>query len=245
MVDLILNIHAQMDERHIKHAFSGGLALAYYTAHPRATDDIDINVMAGAEDARSILDALPAGVRWNTRQESVLRTLGAVKLRWIKRISVDLFLPVNTHQQGLVDRAQVHQFAGVAIPFVSATDLAVLKAGFSRGADTLGKQRDWADIEAMMLHGALDVTDAMKWIQQIDGPQQAVYGRFVQLVQKVDKRYAQSSRQVDTVDAGTIDPVASPAGSMCGQWMPIARQLCSLPRGHGGKHRHTERKFSS
>ena len=53
------------------------------------------------------------------------------------------------HEQ-LAERARLELFAGVELPFLSCTDLAVFKAFFNR-------TRDWADLEDMVAMRTFDV----------------------------------------------------------------------------------------
>lgn len=51
-VKKVIQLHETLDTAGIGHAFGEALALAYYTADPRATADIDLNVELDAPARR-------------------------------------------------------------------------------------------------------------------------------------------------------------------------------------------------
>ena len=52
LVGKVLALHRAFEAAGVIHAFGGALALAYWTADPRATADIDVNVSLPASAAR-------------------------------------------------------------------------------------------------------------------------------------------------------------------------------------------------
>jgi hypothetical protein len=60
------------------------------------------------------------------------------------------------------------------IPVLGCTALAVFKAMFDR-------TRDWADIEAMIEVSAIDVDEAVRWTQKMDGADSARAQRLMSL----------------------------------------------------------------
>lgn len=151
--DRLLAIHASLEEAGIRHAFGGAIALAYWTLEPRGTRDLDVNVFMPPDECETALRALPAEVAWNADDVERIRRDGQVRLEW-DDTPVDLFfsnLPIH-------DEAERHRregpFEGERIPILGPLELAVFKAMFDR-------TRDWADIEAMLEAGTLDV-DALR-----------------------------------------------------------------------------------
>ena len=62
LTERIVALHAALAGAGLPHAFGGALALAFCTAEPRATQDIDVNVFLSPEEVDRLLDALPDGV---------------------------------------------------------------------------------------------------------------------------------------------------------------------------------------
>lgn len=183
--ELVVLLHRALGDGGIDHAFGGGLALAFHVARPRATRDIDVGVSADGRRVEDVLRSLPAGVRWGPKQARTAEVLGAVKLRWVRGIPVDLFFPVDDLARVALERAETHVFAGSAMKFVTATDLAVLKATFDRGTDRTGKERDWLDIRAMLQAGTVDVAEATRWIRRAAPHRGAELARFTALIEDV------------------------------------------------------------
>lgn len=133
----------------VPHAFGGAIALAYSTTDPRGTSDIDVNVFVPAGDAASALRLLPEGiVQPPDTAEKVARD-GQVRLWW-DDTPVDLFFDYAPVHADAARHLRSVPFAGREIPVLRAVELAVFKIMFDR-------LRDWADVEAMMGAGTLDV----------------------------------------------------------------------------------------
>jgi hypothetical protein len=142
-------IHSALEEAGIAHAFGGALALAWCTQRARGTIDIDLNVFAGTERVSEVLAALPGEVSWDDDDVMRLERDGQQRLWW-DATPVDVFLSTTDFHDEVETRARWEDFDGVAMPFLSCSDLAVFKAFFSR-------TKDWADLEEMQDAGALDV----------------------------------------------------------------------------------------
>jgi hypothetical protein len=145
----LVALHESLGARRIPHAFGGAIALAYWTLEPRGTVDIDVNVFVPAAKAERVLRALPAGVaRPDGAAERIARD-GQIRLWW-DEVPVDLFFDyAPVHADAARNRRRV-PFAGTRIPVLGPTELAVFKTMFDR-------TRDWADIEAMLAAGTLDL----------------------------------------------------------------------------------------
>ena len=62
LADRLVAIHEALDAGGVPHAFGGALALAWRTARPRATIDIDVNLFVKKVDAAAALGSFPTGV---------------------------------------------------------------------------------------------------------------------------------------------------------------------------------------
>lgn len=202
---LVVFLHEQLETTAIDHAFGGGLALGYHVRHPRATDDIDLNISVGAAGVQEVFRSLPAGIKWDSRSIRIAEIQGAVKLRWVRGIPVDLFFATNEYHQLVLDRAELYEFDGVPMKFVTATDLTVLKATFDRGGDITGKERDWLDIRSMLDAGTVDVDEATRWLERIPGAAEFLT-RFSRLAEEVGSLDASG-------DLGVPDVYRSPPPS--------------------------------
>ncbi len=159
----ILAIQGAFEAGAIPHAFGGALALAYY-ATPRGTEDIDVNVFVGTEQAESVLDPLGRlGVDTGGPAElSRLREHVQVRLYW-DRTPVDLFFAYDPLHDACVSRRRLVPFGGDDRIFIlSAEDLVIFKVLFDR-------PKDWSDIgEALFaLGGEFDVGYALDWLRRI------------------------------------------------------------------------------
>ena len=175
----LVALHEALGARRIPHAFGGAIALAYWTLEPRGTIDIDVNVFVPAENAERVLRALPEGVaRPDGTAEKIARD-GQIRLWW-DEVPVDFFFDyVPIHADAARNRRRV-PFAGTRIPVLGPTELAVFKVMFDR-------TRDWADIEAMLEAGTLDV--------------EAVRAELTTLLEPGDERFTRLDEAVER--AGT------------------------------------------
>ena len=120
---------------------------------PRGTSDIDVNIFVPAEKRERALAALPGGVAQPPGTAETIARDGQVRLWW-DETPVDLFFDyVPIHADAARDRRTV-PFAGTRIPVLGPEALAVFKVMFDR-------TRDWADIEAMIAAGTVDL-DAVR-----------------------------------------------------------------------------------
>ncbi len=164
MTEKVVAVHRALDDAGIEHAFSGALALAYCTAKPRGTDDIDINIGVASRDAARVVRSLPAEVKWKMQAVRIAEVTGEVKTSWLGETAVDLFFMRNDYHRLVQQRKEYRPFPGAegGLPFVTATDLTVFKALFARA-------QDWADIDSMLRSGTVDVAEALSWVENLGG----------------------------------------------------------------------------
>ena len=145
----MLAIHRRLRRGGLDHAFGGALALAWCTSQARGTIDIDVNVFVGPERVDETLTALPSDVVATAEDRALLERDGQARLWW-GTTPVDLFFNTTDFHAEVAERVRWEPFAGVELPFLACDDLAVFKAFFNR-------TKDWADLEAMLEAGTLDV----------------------------------------------------------------------------------------
>jgi hypothetical protein len=148
LVDKIVALHVALDAADIPHAFGGALALAWCTQRARGTIDIDLNVFVDPSRTPELLAALPPDVRWSADDRARIERDGQVRLWW-DETPVDVFVNTTEFHEQVAERCRREPFAGMEVPFLGCTDLAVFKAFFDR-------TKDWADLEEMAAAGTLD-----------------------------------------------------------------------------------------
>jgi hypothetical protein len=159
----IVAIDQSLTEAGVPHAFGGALALAWCTQRARGTIDIDLNIFCDVTEARAVFSSLPGAVQWSEADVARVEADGQVRLWW-EGTPVDVFLNTTEFHDQLAARVRVETFADRRVPFLSCTDLAVFKAFFNR-------TRDWADLEAMIEVGTLDVDRVLGVLLRTLGPQ--------------------------------------------------------------------------
>jgi hypothetical protein len=146
----MIAVHESLAAARISHAFGGALALAWCTQRARGTIDLDVNVFVRPELTSSALAALPPEVVVTDGDRILLERDGQARLWW-DGTPVDIFLNTTEFHEQVAARTHLEPFAGQMVPFLSCQDLAVFKAFFNR-------TKDWADLEAMVAVGSLDVS---------------------------------------------------------------------------------------
>ena len=149
LVEKILALHHALASANIPHAFGGALALAWCTSSARGTIDIDMNVFAGRDAIRHVLQCLPRGVTWSDTDVQRLEVDLQHRLWW-ESTPIDLFFNSTDFHEQLLSRIRLERFAGHSLPFLCCRDIAVFKVFFDR-------TKDWADLEAMRDAGTLDI----------------------------------------------------------------------------------------
>ena len=162
MAERIVAVHRSFDAAEIPHAFGGAIALAYHTARPRATSDIDINVALPGMDAERVFRSMPPQVKRTGQLIRVAQARDEVRLRWMRSGSINLFFARDDYDRLVEERKEIQRFAGTSIPVISATDLTVLKTLSNRA-------QDWVDIAEMLKAGTVDVSEALRWAEHLGG----------------------------------------------------------------------------
>ena len=149
LTNKILRIDKALGLAGIDHAFGGALALAWCTERARGTIDIDVNVFVEVTRSADVVDSLSPPVTCTEADLALLERDGQARLWW-DNTPIDVFLNTTEFHAQVGERVRFEQFAGMTIPFLSCSDLAVFKAFFNR-------TKDWADLEEMVAIGSLDV----------------------------------------------------------------------------------------
>ena len=163
----------------VRHAFGGALALAFCTDDPRGTADIDVNVFVGESVAEWILGALPLGVTWSPADIATIERDGQARLWW-DGTPVDVFFGYAPFHWEAAERIREVPFRSATIPVLDCTDLAVFKAFFARS-------KDFADIEAMMRAGTLDVVRVEDTIARLLGAEGDQARRLRQAIEDAEE----------------------------------------------------------
>jgi hypothetical protein len=169
----LLEIHEALTQARLQHAFGGAIALAYCTEEPRGTRDLDVNVFVDPSRAAEVFAALPAEVASTAKDIRVAEREGQVRVWW-EDTPIDVFLDVHQFHSVVASGVRWVPFAGRSIPVLGCAALTVFKALFNR-------TKDWADIEAMVEMGALDIGAAVAWLVSLVGIEDPVTQRLKSL----------------------------------------------------------------
>ena len=172
----LVELHRTLARRRIPHAFGGAIALAYWTLDPRATNDIDVNVFVPPASAERVLRALPDGVAQPDGTAETIERHGQIRLWW-DETPLDLFFDyAPVHDDAKRNRRTV-PFADTRIPVLGPTELAAFKVMFDR-------TRDWADLEAMLSAGTLDVEALQAALRASLDPRDERFARLDETVRR-------------------------------------------------------------
>jgi hypothetical protein len=155
----IVAIHRALSRAGLPHAFGGAIALAYATLDPRGTSDVDVNIFTPASAPERALAALPDGITRPPGTAEAIARDGQVRLWW-DETPIDLFFDyIPLHDEAARHRRTV-PFEGEQIPVLGPVELAVFKIMFDR-------TRDWADLEAMLEAGTLDMAAVRESVEKL------------------------------------------------------------------------------
>jgi len=159
--EMVVAIEENLRAADVPHAFGGALALAYHVIEPRGTRDIDVNLFVSEHRARQTLELLPAGIEWNEEDLERIERDGQARLFW-EDVPIDVFFATHPFHARAGEHATRVPFFGTTMPVLGATELTVFKAFFNR-------TKDWADIEAMIDAGTVDIHTALGWLVDLLG----------------------------------------------------------------------------
>jgi hypothetical protein len=157
----LLAVHDALTAAELPHAFGGAIALAYCTEEPRGTRDLDVNIFIDPARAGEVFAALPAPIRTTAADIEAARREGQARVWW-EDTPVDIFLDIHRFHEAVARSVREVPFMDRTIPVLGCTGLAVFKALFDR-------TKDWADIEAMVEVQAIDLDEAIEWLDRIVG----------------------------------------------------------------------------
>jgi hypothetical protein len=161
LAERLLALHAALEAADLPHAFGGAIALAFWTLEPRGTRDLDVNVFIPLAETQRLLAALPSEID-GALAATALASDGQARLWW-DDTPVDVFLDYAPIHHAAARHRRFVPFEGAEIPVLAPVELAVFKAMFDR-------TKDWADIEAMVAAGSLDVPAVRAHVAELAGP---------------------------------------------------------------------------
>jgi len=166
LTERIVAIHATFERAGIPHAFGGALALAFCTAEPRGTQDVDVNVFLSPDEVDRVVASLPEGVVVDDGARALLGRDAQARLWW-DETPVDVFLSNHPfHDHAEADRRYV-AFAGIErFPVLACQDLAVFKAFFARPKDVV-------DVATMVSLGSVDLVALERSVAALIGDDDA------------------------------------------------------------------------
>lgn len=220
LTDKILILHRALQRKRIPHAYGGAIALAYYTAEPRATRDIDVNVFVRAADMKRLFATLPKGVTHDDMDLVVARRDGQRRVHW-GITPLDLFfsnVPFHDYAQR---NTRTVKFANTHIPILAGTDLVIFKAFFNR-------DKDWIDIDAVAAVNGADFDVAVAWTTTLLGADDA---RVERLTEIAANKHAAQQAPGDLILADAMARRTTATNSDRGTPGTAAR--CPMPRRDG------------
>lgn len=170
LVERILAVADALDNGNVPWAFGGAFALAYATAEPRGTRDIDVNVFVEGSQADRVFAMLPAGVEIPASAQRLVMSDDQIRVMW-DDTPIDLFFAASEFHLEVRRRCLTVPFAGRKVRVLCADDLAVFKAMFDR-------PKDWVDIDAMDEAKTLDRSVASRCLAQLLGAEDSRVGRL-------------------------------------------------------------------
>ena len=179
LAEKLLALHARLAEAGLPHAFGGAIALAYWTLEPRGTRDIDVNLFVPATGSEPVLAALPEAITRDEDTTAAIARDGQVRLWW-DDTPIDLFFSYEPLHDDAARNLRLVPFEGEEIPVLGPVELAVFKAMFDR-------TRDWADIEAMLAAGNLDVDAVRDQLATLAGKGDARLGRLDEALRRATR----------------------------------------------------------
>lgn len=176
-VDLIVQVHQQLEATGIAHAFGGALSLGY-AAEPRGTKDIDVNVFVSPEHMPTVERSLSAIGFHRLEGDADAHVVPVAGVRFVHDTDpfpIDVFFSIDDRYNEIERRVTTHPFGrnDEVLPFLSAEDLCVFKLSFNRA-------KDWLDLaEIARAQPDLDVELIEDLVVALWGP--TMYPRVARL----------------------------------------------------------------
>ena len=165
-----MGIARALGRARIPYAFGGAIALAYYAA-PRGTEDIDVNVFLGPEEAGTCFEELE---RLGIGSPAADRDMHhhQVVLSW-EHTPIHLFFSYDPFHGSCKARARQVPFADGEIWILSAEDITIFKVIYDR-------PKDRAEVREVLLcmGERMDVAYTIGWLERILGSEDARVTRF-------------------------------------------------------------------
>jgi hypothetical protein len=173
LAEQLLAVHDALCTARLAHAFGGAIALAYCTEEPRGTRDLDVNVFTDPSRAAEVLRALPDAVTVSPANIEAAEREGQVRVWW-EDTPIDVFLDIHQFHDQVAATVREVPFSGRTIPVLGCTALVVFKVLFDR-------TKGWADIEAIVAAGAVNIPEASALVAGILGPEDPTLHRLAAL----------------------------------------------------------------
>lgn len=159
----MLAIVDALNKAGLQFAFGGALALAYHIENPRATTDIDIDVLVEPteENVAELVKVLGGLFEIPDAKANELRAVGQVRFMW-DEVPVDVFTHTHEFHHDIATHIEYVTFEGRTIPILSALHLAVFKAFFDR-------PKDWVDIQEMAYLPSFPRHAVIDWLRRLLG----------------------------------------------------------------------------
>lgn len=161
LVEKLFAVHEALRAAGLPHAFGGAIALAYCVDEPRGTRDLDVNIFVDAEEAETVLAALPAGVVIGAGDAEKVRRDGQTRLFW-NGVPIDIFLNNLPFHEEVSNAIIWAPLEGRQVPLLDCASLVVFKALFDR-------TKDWADIEAIAASSPQAIESALRALVELVG----------------------------------------------------------------------------
>ena len=159
----MLAIVDALNKAGLQFAFGGALALAYHIENPRATTDIDIDILVEPtdENVAEIVKVLRGLFEIPDAKANELLVVGQVRVMW-DDVPVDVFTYTHEFHHDIAAHVKYVPFEGRTIPILSAMHLAVFKAFFDR-------PKDWVDIQEMAFLPSFPRHAVIDWLRRLLG----------------------------------------------------------------------------
>lgn len=178
-----VELHRQLAEAHIPHAFGGAIAFGY-AGVPRGTLDIDIDIFLPDLQGEGVIEILrQLGVE--PMAEYPLERLhreAQTRLIW-DGVKVDLFFAFDEFHEAVQARVTEQEFDGTLIPVISAEDIVAFKLMFDR-------KKDWIDIGSVLATRgrAFDLEYLLDWLGKTIGTDDSRIARLEVLARETWER---------------------------------------------------------